>query len=169
MDGMDEYLLHGLASDSSGNVLVLGEGLGPNENGFVKKLHVDTGAELWTHVLDANLTDFSRLGFVGSDDAVYLASTVDGRIGGSEDALADTAKLTKFAPNGDVEWVREFKADSDVAAPDELRCVHISQSGLNLLVICYGWTEAITTIAVTAKYTRDGEQLFLNTDIVSVD
>ncbi|MFO0788299.1 MAG: SBBP repeat-containing protein [Pirellulales bacterium] len=159
----------GVATDTAGNVIVVGYSLGGTlapvrygmTDAFVRKYDA-AGTELWTKQLGTSESDGARGVAVGRAGEVYVTGYIAGHQGGAFGGVAD-AFLSKLDSSGQVLWSQQF----GVPENDEGRGVTIDRFG-NIYVTGYtdgslGGVNAgglSTRDAFVAKFDDHGQTLW---------
>lgn len=125
----------GVATDSSGNVLIAGHAYGRLEGGssttsyaFVRKYDAD-GSELWTRTFSSNTWEEATGLATDSAGNVFVTGITRGSLSGENFGLHDVF-VRKYGPTGEHLWTRQFGTTAD----DEARDVTVDSDG-NVVVV----------------------------------
>ena len=152
-DNVDE--IHGVALDSAGNVIAVGETFvtGQGDDVWLRK-HSPAGGQEWTQTFHGVTSDIGWAVAVAGDDDVL--------VGGSTYTLDDgrDAWVRRYTPDGATDWTQTF--DGAAHDDDEVRGIAVDPSG-NVLVAGYTTTATAQRDVWVRKYSSAGAMQWTRT------
>lgn len=152
-DNVDE--IHGVALDSAGNVIAVGETFvtGQGDDVWLRK-HSPAGGQEWTQTFHGVTSDIGWAVAVAGDDGIL--------VGGSTYTLDDgrDAWVRRYTPDGATDWTQTF--DGAAHDDDEVRGIAVDPSG-NVLVAGYTTTATAQRDVWVRKYSSAGAMQWTRT------